>query len=397
MRAEIVMIGTELLLGQIVDTNATYIGKILAENGINLFQKTTVGDNRDRIVRVLDAGLDRADAILTSGGLGPTEDDLTRDCIAEVTGRPLEFRHDLYEQLAERFARVRRPMTENNKKQAYAPRGATAVPNPNGTAPGLIVEGGRGVIIAMPGVPTELHAMLADNVIPYLRERFELAGLLRYRVLKVCGIGESRVDAAIGDLLNSMDNPKVGLLASPDAVKIRISARANTLDEATALIDKADARIRERLPGLIMGVDDDTLEGVVDGLLTERGWSLAVGETHTGGMMAQRLTVAGAACFVGAVVRPTSHFAGRDCRSAAVEWAQAVRAQHSASAGLALVADLARRRAVAAFCSPGGTANWDVSFARPDELNQLRSVTICLERLRRYLAGVVNPAHDPRT
>ena len=208
MDVEIVMIGTELLLGQIVDTNATHMGQVLAEYGINLYQKTTVGDNPARIKRVLEAALERSDAVLTSGGLGPTEDDITRECVAEVTGRPLEYRQELYDRLVARFARVGRTLTENNKKQAYAPRGSIAVENPNGTAPGLIVEDPRGLVICMPGVPRELHAMLAEHVIPFLRERFDLEGLVHYRVLKVCGIGESRVDSAIGDLITSLDNPR---------------------------------------------------------------------------------------------------------------------------------------------------------------------------------------------
>lgn len=398
MHTEIVMIGTELLLGQIVDTNAAYIGRILAENGINLFQKTTVGDNRARILRVLDAALDRADVVLTSGGLGPTEDDITRECVAELAGQPLEFRHDLYEQLAARFQRIRRPMSDNNKKQAFAPRGATAIENPNGTAPGLIVDTGRGVVICMPGVPHELEAMLTASVLPYIRERFGLSGLVHYRVLKVCGVGESRVDSAIGDLIVSSDNPKIGLLASPDAVKIRISARANTLHEADALIDALESHVRDRLPGLVMGVDEDTLQSVVDGLLVQRGWTLAVAESVTGGMIAQRLTAAGSQSLMGAVAVPPGRLDGHDLQQAAVQWAANVRAQFQADAGLAMTANLSERRAVAAFCPPDGpTATWELAFARCDELSQLRTSVICLERLRRLLSGIEDSAQDART
>ncbi|MEK7794927.1 MAG: competence/damage-inducible protein A, partial [Candidatus Hydrogenedentota bacterium] len=160
MQAEIMMIGTELLLGQIEDTNATFMARVLAENGINLFQKTTVGDNTERINAALNAALDRSDIVLCSGGLGPTEDDLTRECVAAVTGRPLEFDPYIWEQIEAMFARFRFKITENNKRQAMVPRGAIVVQNPRGSAPGLIVEDPRGIIACMPGVPHELKFML---------------------------------------------------------------------------------------------------------------------------------------------------------------------------------------------------------------------------------------------
>lgn len=393
MQAELVMIGTELLLGEIVDTNATYMGKVLAENGINLFQKTTVGDNRDRILRTLDAALDRADVVLTSGGLGPTEDDITRECVAELTGRPLEFREDLFKQLEARFAQFRRPMAENNKKQAYAPRGATAIENPNGTAPGLIVEDNRGVIICMPGVPRELYDMLDDSVIPYVRWKFGLKGLIHSRVLKVAGVGESNVDAAIGDIIVQLDNPKIGLLASADCVRIRISARADTLEDANGLIDPVDAQVRDRLPGLVFGANDDTLEGVVDRLLLERSWRLAIAETHTGGMMSQKFTAIGAASFVGGFVAPAGLFEGQDAKAGALDLAQKTRASLEADAALSLVADPAHgtsrpSTSWAAFICPDRTVDWEINYYRTDDLGQLRTSIVCLEALRRYLTGM---------
>ncbi len=284
MRAEMIMIGTELLLGQIVDANAAYMGRVLAEHGIPLYQKTTVGDNQERIVRALHAALDRADVLLLSGGLGPTEDDLTRESIAALLNRPLEFREELLAQVTARFARMRRPMTENNRKQAFAPAGAIAIENPNGTAPGLIVEDERGVIIAMPGVPSELEAMLTERVVPYLRQKYGIAGLLDSRVLKIAGIGESRVDAVIGDLIQTQKNPTIGILASPDAVRIRITALAQCRTEAENMIAEVEGKLRRRLPQSIFGKDNDTLEAVVDGLFAQRGWSLATAETVSGGV-----------------------------------------------------------------------------------------------------------------
>lgn len=381
MQAEIVMIGTELLLGQIVDTNAAFMGQVLAEHGINLYQKTTVGDNAQRIRAALSTALDRSDVVLTSGGLGPTEDDITRECVAELLDRPLEFRQELYDELAARFAQFRAKMTANNRKQAMAPRGAITIDNPRGTAPGLIVESDRGTIICMPGVPRELRAMLTDRVIPYLREKFGLSGVLHSRVLKVCGLGESRVDTAIGDLIVSQQNPTVAVLASPEAVRIRITARAATVEEADALIDVLDARVRSRLPGLIMGVDDATIEGVVDALLVERGWTLAVAETHTGGMVAQRLTASEARRFAGGQVFPPNGTA-RDV----LDMAREIRIKCAADCGLGIGSDAGGQNAVAALVTPDGSAQWTLGAPRSDERTQVRTAVGALERVRRYLS-----------
>lgn len=289
MNAELLMIGSELLLGQIHDTNSTYMSQVLAEQGIGCYQKTTVGDNRQRIMAALDAGLDRSDVILCSGGLGPTEDDITRECIAELLGLPMEYREALFEGIAARFANLRRKITENNKKQATLPKGAIPIENPHGTAPGVIVESERGVIVCMPGVPHELKPMLEEQVLPYLKKKFGIAGTVRSKVLKVCGMGESAVDDKIGDLMNAATNPTIGLLASPEFVRIRITAKADDEAHADALIAPVVAQVYERLPGRIMGEDDDTLEEKVAELLARRGYQLHIVETSTGGMLAQRL------------------------------------------------------------------------------------------------------------
>jgi len=382
MQCEIIMIGTELLLGQIVDTNAAFMGQVLAENGMNLYQKTTVGDNPVRIKEALNAALDRSDVILTSGGLGPTEDDITRDCIAELLERPLEFRQDLYETLVALFKRFRYVMTENNKRQAYAPRGAIAIPNPNGTAPGLIVEDARGTIVCMPGVPGELKPMLVESVIPYMRNRFGVTGVIHSRILKVCGIGESRVDAAIGDLIRFQQNPTVGVLASPEAVRIRITVHANTVEEGDTLIEEVDAKVRERLPGLVMGANDATLEQVVDDLIRVRGWRLAVAETVTGGIIAQRFISRGATAFAGGLVTPVSSVAS------AQGLADAARQQFGSECALALAVDPDGNRTSVCFATPEGQTNWDITYLGLDERSQLRTATIALEYVRRHLTGV---------
>ena len=389
MQCELVMIGTELLLGQIVDTNAVFMAQTLAENGISLQRKTTVGDNPARIRDVLESALQRSGVILISGGLGPTEDDITRECVAEVLGRPLEYRAELYDDLVARFAHLRLNITENNRKQANAPRGATAIDNPNGTAPGLIVDDERGIVICMPGVPSELKPMLTDRVIPYLRQRFDLPGVIHSRVLKVCGVGESRVDTAIGDLIVSQSNPTIGLLASPEAVRIRITARAKDVEKANTLIDEVDARVRERLPGLIMGTNDATIETVVDALLRERGWTLALGESHTGGIIAQRLTAAHAQSFLGALVDPAAHDGGP--AAAARDAAQEARERYGADCGLGLAPDDEANCSAVHFVSPDGNETWQLGRLGSGHRGQVRTATVTLERIRRHLCGVQPP------
>ena len=391
MQAEIVMIGTELLLGQIVDTNATFMGQVLAENGINLYQRTTVGDNRERINRALETALARADVVLTSGGLGPTEDDITRECIAEVFGRPLELRPELVEELEARFRRIGRRPTGNNLKQAYAPEGAVALENPNGTAPGLMVEDARGIVIAMPGVPRELKPMLKDHVLPFLRKRFNLSGLVHYRVLKVCGVGESAIDTAIGPLIRDSANPTVGLLASPESVRIRIAARADTKAEAETLIDAMAAKVHVALPGLVMGVDDETLEGAVAAQLRARGWRLALAETHTAGMMAQRMSTADAASFAGGLVLPAAACPGSGAAVCARELADAVRRQFGAECGFASVLLEEAGQARAVLLTPEGPLEWELRFSSLGEVGQLRATVSGLEHMRRHFAGVSEP------
>lgn len=261
------------------------------------------------------------------------------------------------------------------------------VDNPNGTAPGLIVEGEKGIIVCMPGVPHELYAMLDDSVLPFLRERFDLGAVIHYRVLKVCGYGESRVDAAMGDLMSSSENPKIGVLANPAHVRIRISALADTVAEANALIDPVDAAVRERLPGLVMGTDDDTIESVVEALFAERGWTLAVAESSSGGMICQRLLAAGAVCLAGGRVYRLDAAATVDAKEAGLDWARRSMSELSASCGLAVVSDLRNRSTVIVFVCPDGEADWEIAQTRRDERMQLRTSVTALEHVRRFLVN----------
>ena len=287
---EIITIGSELLLGQILDTNTTYLAQELARIGVSISFRTAVGDQLEEIVQIIQGATQRCDMVITTGGLGPTLDDLTREAVAQMVGVSLEYREDLMEQIEEVFRRSGYQMSENNRRQAFVPKGSHAIPNPAGTAPGFIREVDGKPIICLPGVQRELKFLVGREVIPWLRQRFNLADhLITYRVLKTAGIGESKVDRLIGDLMGSGKNPEVGLLASMGEIKIRIAARAKDVSEAESLIRPVELEIRSRLGEKIFGQDDETLEGVIDSMLVKQGLTLCVLETFTGGLVALKL------------------------------------------------------------------------------------------------------------
>lgn len=290
MGTEILTIGTELLLGQIVDTNASWIAQRLAEAGIDLFYKTTVGDNASRIEAALRQALSRAEVVITTGGLGPTEDDLTRDVVAAVLGRPLRLDPAVLAHIERRFAHRKIPMPENNRKQAMVPEGAELLYNPNGTAPGLFLKNGGRCVACMPGVPAEMKPMLTEQVIPRIRETFGIRSQIVSRVLKTCGISESRVDQAIGDYFREMRNPTIGVLAHAGEIHIRLTCKGENRAEITRMLDELEAKIRERLGFLIFGRDEDKLEALVGKLLRDQKATLAVAESCTGGLIASRIT-----------------------------------------------------------------------------------------------------------
>jgi nicotinamide-nucleotide amidase len=250
MSAEILIIGTEILLGQIVDTNAAFIAEQLAAAGVDVYFKTVVGDNEGRIETALRQALERSDFVIAAGGLGPTEDDLTRSVFARVLGRPLILNEELLEKIRKRFASRGLSMTPNNEKQALVPQRAIILDNPRGTAPGLFMKGGakgEKVVVAMPGVPSEMKPMLTDQVIPLLQERMGKVSIIKSRVIKTCGIGESRVDDLIGDLFRESRNPSLALLAYPSEVHIRITAKAESKEAAERMISELEGQIRERV------------------------------------------------------------------------------------------------------------------------------------------------------
>jgi nicotinamide-nucleotide amidase len=292
MNAEIISIGTELLLGQIVDTNAAWLAQQLAAAGVNLYRKQTVGDNRARVASVLREALERADLVITTGGLGPTVDDVTREAIADAAGVTLSRDPALVEVIESFFARWGRKAGTNNLRQADLPDGARPLDNPVGTAPGILLElpGGK-TIIAVPGVPHEMKRMISDHVIPYLRER-GVSAVIKVRVLRTAAIGESMIDEKIADL-ELLENPTVGLAAHMGRVDIRIAARAATEAEANTLIEHVAGQVRKRLDEWIFGEDDDTLESVVASLLKKRQEAVAVYEGTEAGFLADALAGAG--------------------------------------------------------------------------------------------------------
>jgi nicotinamide-nucleotide amidase len=290
--AEIVAIGSELLLGQIVDTNSAWMAQRLTMLGVNLYFKSVVGDNPGRMKEVIARALERADIVITSGGLGPTQDDLTREIVAEVTGRKLVQNPAMLEQVEEHFRRRGRTMTPNNIRQSYMPEGAIPVKNPNGTAPCFIVQDPRGVIYSLPGVPVELKWLFENEVEHYLRKKFNLAEVIHYRVLKIVGIGESAVDDKVGHLIANSTNPTVGVLALPGQVDLRIAAKAANKEEAMQMIAPVETEVRELLGTAIFAADDETMEHVVGKLLRQQNKTVAACEDLTCGQLAERLQTA---------------------------------------------------------------------------------------------------------
>lgn len=306
MNAEVIAIGSELLLGQIVDTNSPYIARALADQGIELVRTATVGDDLERIAGAIQEAIARSPIIITTGGLGPTEDDLTRESIAHLTQRPLVFQLSLMEQIEAIFKRRGFRMSENNRRQAFIPEGALPIENPKGTAPGFIVEGPSYVTISIPGVPSEMMYLMEHAVLPYLRKRFHLdRQVIRYKTLRACGLGESGIGLQIQDLMKESRNPSVGTLASVGDIKIRIAAKAESPEEASGMIGRMEAEIRRRLGTLIYGVDEETLQENVAKKLERLQLSLSVSETFTGGLISHKLAGTGVAGFAQGYILPT--------------------------------------------------------------------------------------------
>lgn len=290
MKAEIVSVGTELLLGEIVDTNASTLSQKLAELGIDVHYRHTVGDNHTRLTEVIATALGRADIIILTGGLGPTEDDLTREAIAAATGQPLVRVPESEQRLREFFAARNRPLADSNLKQADAPMGAVHLENVCGTAPGIFMRWQGRLIFAAPGPPTEMREMAQRSILPILRQELGETDQLFTRSLQLMDIGESQVADILGDIISAQTDPTLALYAAPANVRIRMATKAPDEATAEAKFAPVEARIRELLGNHVFGLDSQTMAEVVEQLLRERRQTLAVAESCTGGLLASRIT-----------------------------------------------------------------------------------------------------------
>jgi nicotinamide-nucleotide amidase len=398
MHAEIVMIGTELLLGEIVDTNANKLAQMLREIGLDLYYKTTVGDNEKRITDVLNLALDRSPVVITSGGLGPTVDDITRQAVANATGRKLVYSTELEEQIAARFRNFGRPMADNNKRQAYIPAGALPLPNPVGTAPCFLSEdvGGRGFIISLPGVPRELEYMMKNVVVPLLIERMGGAKVTKIKVLRTCAVGESNIDRGIGDLM-TWSNPTVGLAAHAGQTDVRITAKADTEAEANALIAPLEAELRRRLGVAVYGIGKETVPEVVGRLLAEKGLKLGVIDTLTEGQLSRELAESGFGSAIAANTQPATvaealqavglvdSFNGDDAALAA---ALAQKVAPAQGVGLALVGPFGERSTYIALHGPADFRQSELgrNFQNTDYIRRWLVIQ-GLDKVRRAVLG----------
>jgi nicotinamide-nucleotide amidase len=294
MRCEVIAIGTELLLGQIVDTNSAWMGEHLALAGIDSHFQTKVGDNLERIVASIRLSLERSDAVILCGGLGPTQDDITREAIAEVMGVGLVRHPEIGERIRAMFAARGREMPDNNLRQADVPEGATLIPQMPGTAPGLICPLKDKVVYAVPGVPHEMREMLTGTVIPDLQLRAGIAAVIKSRVLRTWGHSESGLAEMLAERIEELDapgNPTLAFQASGiEGIKVRITAKAGSAEQAEAILAEEEARLRVILGDLVFGADDQSMESVVIDMLRDRGLSLGVAESLTGGLMGARFT-----------------------------------------------------------------------------------------------------------
>jgi nicotinamide-nucleotide amidase len=345
MHAEIIATGSELLLGEIVDTNSAFIARQLREIGLNLFYKTIVGDNEERMIEALRIALSRSDVIITTGGLGPTVDDVTRLAVAHAIDSELEFQPALLDQIEARFRMFGAPMSDNNRNQAFIPIGAIPIENPVGTAPCFIVEHHGKLIISLPGVPREMEYLIDHAVIPFLKEKLDLHEMIVVRTLHAVSVGESRIDMAIDDL-EKMTNPTVGLSAKAGQIDIRIAAKAATRSGAERLNAEVEQQVRERVGENIFGSDEDVLEGVIAGLLADQHTTLASVELGTGGWISGRLSGAQNQSFRGGLVLSDYKALHRSLanaqdeetnQSAVIEAARGIRDVHKSDLGLAAI------------------------------------------------------------
>ncbi|MBX4262390.1 competence/damage-inducible protein A [Clostridium estertheticum] len=288
MKAEILAVGTEILLGDIVNTNAQYIAKRLADLGITVYHQSVVGDNPERLLEAYRLAFSRADLVITTGGLGPTKDDLTKEVAFEYFGKKSVVHEASLKVIEDYFKKSNRVMVESNKKQAYFPVDAVILPNNNGTAPGCIIDENKKIVVLLPGPPFEMKPMFEESVVPYLKKFKQ--GVLVSKVLRVIGVGESSAAEMIGDILDTQTNPTVATYAKEGEVTFRITSKANTYDEGIKLMEPMEAEIRSKLGNdNIYGEGDVTLESVLCEMLVNKKLTISTAESCTGGMVAAAL------------------------------------------------------------------------------------------------------------
>lgn len=290
MIVEIVATGTELLLGEIINTNTPFLSQKLNELGFDVLYHSTVGDNRKRMTQVLDNALQRSDVIITSGGLGPTQGDITKEVTAQLLDRPLFLHEASVTHITALFAKRKLPMTDSNLRQAMIPQGAIVIENELGTAPGVILEHNNKIIIHLPGPPKELECMFEHAVIPYLKNRFNSQGAIVSRILHTSGIGESSLEEKIKEFILSQSNPTIALLARQGEIIVRLTAKGTTEKEANDLIDTLEEQLRQKIADYIWGLDNDTIEAIIGEILTEKQLTVALAESCTGGLTTSRIT-----------------------------------------------------------------------------------------------------------
>ena len=409
MRCDVVAIGTELLLGQIVDTNSSYIGEQLAAVGIDSLLQVKVGDNLPRMTATLQRVLDDADAVIVCGGLGPTHDDVTREAIAAVMNTTLELNNNVADVIRHLFESRGRNMPENNLRQAMVPVGATVIPQTRGTAPGLICPVGDKVIYAVPGVPHEMYDMLSRAVLPDLLERSGEDHVIVSRVIRTWGDSESGMNERLVSVIDELDtvgNPTLAFLASGwEGIKVRLTAKSKDEATARALLATWEQRVREKVEDFVFGVDDETMESVVVSLLKQRGLTLSLAESVTGGLASGRITnVPGSSqVFRGAVVSYASDVkfdilgvtpGPVVSESAAREMARGVRAHLRTDIGLSLTGVAGPEEQdgqpvgtlwVGLSCADGTERAMTITLpATRDQMRQF-SVISALDFLRKYL------------
>lgn len=304
--AELIAVGTELLLGNIANTDAQMISQGLSQLGINVYYHTVVGDNPQRVRQAVDIARGRADILITTGGLGPTCDDLTKVAVAQAFGKELVYHEPSAQRIRERFAQRGTPVTENNFQQAMVPEGCTVLDNDWGTAPGVAFQAGGTHVLMLPGPPRECAMMFRHRALPYLQKLSD--GVIASRTVKTFGIGESAAEALLRDLMNALHNPTLAPYAKPTGTELRITAHAPTREEALRLIAPVEERVKAILGDKVIGVDVDSLEEVCFALLKDRGLTVGTAESCTGGLLAKLLTdlPGSSAVFRGGVVSYTN-------------------------------------------------------------------------------------------